>query len=269
MHSVLIVDDDPDYRKMLKLCLEEDHFEVREAASGYEAIVSFRKAPPDISIVDLVMPGMNGIDTVKEIKTINQDSPVIMISGCGSRPEAVRSDIFDFLQKPVNLPKLLTTLRKGLETQRIDNQLLCVASEGDMLKDYPQSMFFGKSDPTVRVHKFAALAAENSAAVLITGESGTGKGMMGRWIHQHSSRSQHAFVGINCSALQGDMLARELFGHARGSFTSADKDSDGLMDIADHGTLFLMRYAKWTCLLRRSFSRSLKKKHTGGSGKQN
>ncbi len=246
MKKILIVDDDDISRNALREVFECEQFEVIEACGGHEAVDLLKKAVPDVAILDMRMPDINGIETLKELKIINGSLPIIMLTGYATIADAVKAvqyGAFDFVEKPPDYDKLIALVNKAIETNSGGNGLspnhTSYKHSETNVSNNQDEIFFGKSNPSLRIFKHAMFAAENDAPLLLLGESGTGKGMIAKFIHQKSSRADRELVEINCSALSGDLMSRELFGNIRGAFTSADRDNNGLLDKVDGGSLFL------------------------------
>jgi DNA-binding NtrC family response regulator len=191
----------------------------------------------DAVVLDLKLPDGNSMDWLPELKKEHPTLPVIVITGTSDIPTAVKATkngAEDFLTKPVEMDDLIASLRKSLEIGSLRKQALV---QNRLVKQ--DSQFFGSSAAISEVLEHAAVAAANDTVVLLLGETGTGKGVLARWIHDQSERKTEAFVEVNCSSLRGELLRSELFGHVKGSFTSSIKDREGLIEVADNGTLFL------------------------------
>jgi len=237
------------------------------SASGYDAIPAEDLASAerllasqkfDAVIIDINLPDGSGLDLIEKIREENPGGAIIVITGAGDIPlavDAMRKGADNFLLKPVDMQGLDLFLKKSLEVgvirklhtsrQRLEKQ---------------EDIQIGKSPGMKEVAEFARLAAENNSPVLITGETGTGKGVIAKWIHSHSKRGPFAFVDVNCSGLKGDLLARELFGNIRGAYTSADRDRDGLLDVADRGSLFLDEIGEMETVVQAQFLKVLEEK---------
>ncbi|MCB9640471.1 MAG: sigma-54-dependent Fis family transcriptional regulator, partial [Myxococcales bacterium] len=191
----------------------------------------------DAILLDLGLPDGHGLGAIPTIRTQFPEIALIVITGSYDVPlavDAMRKGADDFLTKPINLPDLEIFLHKNLELG--DFRRRHAVRQRLEPKNVP---FFGESDGSKRAMELATLATENDAPVLLQGETGSGKGVLARWVHEHSIRCNAPFVEVNCSSLRGEMLASELFGHAKGAFTSASHERRGLLDVADGGTLFL------------------------------
>ena len=235
--QILLIEDDEGSRFGFIRYLAKAGYFVREAACLSEARQAVLSQRFDAILLDLNLPDGNGLDWIIELRENYQDIPVIVITGYGDIPvavEAMRRGADNFLTKPVNMEDLEVFLRKSLELGVLRRRHL--ASQRLERKD---RIYFGESDAMKKVVNLASLAAKTDAPVLLLGETGVGKGVLARWLHDNSSRSSATFVEVNCSNLKGDLLASELFGHSKGAFTTAVQDRQGLVEVADGGTLFL------------------------------
>lgn len=235
--SILIVDDEPAIRLGLSRYLTQAGYVVREAASLSEARDAVVSQRLDAVILDQKLPDGNGIDWINDLRASHRDIAIIIITGAGDVPlavEAMQRGADNFLTKPVNVHKLKVFLQKCLELSALRRKDLTQQRLSKNTQPY-----FGDSPSMRSVMAHASTAAENDSVILLLGETGSGKGVLAQWVHEHSPRSSGPFVEINCSTLRGELLANELFGHARGAFTSAIQDRQGLIEFADRGTLFL------------------------------
>lgn len=192
----------------------------------------------DAILLDLKLPDGNAIDWISELHNTHENLAIIVITGVSDIPTAVKAMKFgahNFLTKPVNMDDLLISLNKSLEVEELRKR----DSMYQRLAPQKADPFFGNSVSIEKVIQYANVAAMNNTVVLLHGETGTGKGVLARWIHDHSPRKNEAYVEVNCSSLKGELLRSELFGHAKGAFTSAIKDRSGLIEVVDGGTLFL------------------------------
>ena len=257
--SILIIDDDPATRLGFSRYLAKDGYDVAEASclsEAKEAVVSRRF---DAVILDQKLPDGEGIDWVPDLRLAYPDIAIVMVTGAGAIPvavEAMRRGADNFLTKPVNMADLAVFLRKSLELGLLRRRDL--TRQRLTKKDRP---FFGDSDAMKKVLEFASVAGESDSAVLLLGETGSGKGVLARWIHERSSRASGAFVEINCSVLRGELLASELFGHVKGAFTSAVQDHVGLIEVADGGTLFLDEIGDMDLAVQAQLLKVIEEKH--------
>lgn len=235
--SILLVDDEPAIQFGFTKYLSKAGYSVSAVSSIAEAHETFLSNRFDAALIDLNLPDGKGIDLIRELREAYPGIAIVMISGEGDIPlavEAMRLGADNFLTKPVNMAELEVFLQKSLElgVLRIKDLTHKRLSRRD-------EFYFGESPAMRGVMELAAVAAENDSPVILAGETGTGKGVLSRWIHHNSSRTGTSFVEVNCSSLRGELLASELFGHAKGAFTTAIQDRQGLIEIADRGTLFL------------------------------
>lgn len=235
--AVLLVDDDPAILRGFDRFLTAAGYAVSEASSLGEAKEQMGARHFDAMILDLYLPDGRGSDWIAELKAEHPSLAIIVVTGEGDIPtavEALRLGGDNFLTKPVNMPELDVFLRKSLELGTLRQRDLVrrrLKRESDRFRGVGAAM--------KKVMELANLAAESRSPLLIEGETGTGKGVLSRWIHDRSCHGESEMVEVNCSSLKGELLASELFGHVRGAFTSAVKDRVGLIEVADGGTLFL------------------------------
>jgi len=235
--SVLLVDDDTGIQFGFRTYLSKKGYAVAGASSLAEARKLVASERIDAVLLDLDLPDGNGIEWIAELRKDRPALAIVVVTGTGdvsSAVEAMRQGADNFLTKPVSMPDLEVFLQKCLELRVLRKKRLAV--ERLRGRDGP---FFGTTSAAKQALDLAAMAAENDAPVLLLGETGTGKGVLAEWIHNQSPRRSAAFVDINCSGLGGGLLSSELFGHAKGAFTSAVQDRQGLLEVADGGTLFL------------------------------
>ncbi|MCG8638000.1 MAG: sigma-54 dependent transcriptional regulator [Desulfobacterales bacterium] len=235
--SVLIVDDEATIIDSLKGILSDDGFEVIHAYNGYEALKKIETHSPDIVLLDIWMPGMDGIDTLKEIKKTSPSLPVVMITGHGSIESAVdstKSGAFDFLEKPLSIDKVMVTINNALNFRKLEEENIYLRK-----KAIEKNSITGASPAVQKLYGEVMAAAPSDASILISGENGTGKEMVARTIHQFSSRPEGPFIIINCAAIPEEHLESELFGHEKGAFDQATSKNKGKFELASGGTLFL------------------------------
>ncbi len=236
--KILLVDDEEATLFGYTRYLSKSGFTTVSAKSLKEAKSHTTTELFDGILLDLRLPDGNAIDWIAELHSTQENMSIIVITGTNDIPTAVKAMKYgahNFLTKPVTMEDLVTSLRKSLEVEELrkrDGIYQRLASQ----KTEP---YFGKSPAIEKVMQYANVAALNNTVVLLYGETGTGKGILARWIHEHSARKNETFVEVNCSSLKGELLRSELFGHAKGAFTSAIKDRSGLIEIVDGGTLFL------------------------------
>jgi len=235
--KVLIIDDEKAIRRALKDILEYEKFSVDLADDGISGVELVKTNTYDIILCDIKMPDMDGIEVLEAIQEMNCDTPIIMISGHGTvetAVEAIKKGAFDFIEKPLDLNRLLITIRNALDKANL-------ISETKVLKRKVSKMFdmVGESEGMRLVKAMIDKVAPTDARVLITGENGTGKELVARWLHEKSDRNLQPFIEVNCAAIPSELIESELFGHEKGAFTSAHKLRKGKFEQADGGTLFL------------------------------
>ena len=237
MASILIIDDEQSIRKTLSEILTFEGYKVDEAANGEEGLRKFSTTVYDLVLCDVKMPKMDGIEFLERSKAVNPDVPIIVISGHGNietAVEAVKKGAFDFISKPPDLNRLLITLRNALDKQTLVKETKVLKRKVGMVKE-----IIGNSKPISSIKDTIEKVAPTGARVLITGENGVGKELVARWIHEKSNRNKGPMVEVNCAAIPGELIESELFGHEKGSFTSAIRQRIGKFEQANGGTLFL------------------------------
>ena len=236
MTKILIIDDEAPIRRVLRDILENESYQVDDASTGMEALQHIKEQDFDAIFCDIKMPEMDGIEVLEAIRK-ESDVPVIMLSGHGTietAVEAIKKGAFDFIPKPPDLNRLLITLRNALDKKNL-------ATENKVLKKAVkiQNQMIGESAPMLEVKDMIEKVAPTNARVLITGENGTGKELVARQLHELSPRNKGPFIEVNCAAIPAELIESQLFGHEKGSFTSAIKQKKGDFELADSGTLFL------------------------------
>ncbi len=235
---ILVVDDEAAIRDSLKMTLEYAGYEFVGAATGQEALALAERELPDVVLLDIKMPGMDGMDVLSRLRSLNETLPVVMISGHGTTStavEAIKKGAVDFLDKPFeSTDRLLVTIGNALEQGRLrdENRTLKKAVE-------VRHQMVGDSAALKQVMAAVSRAAPTNATVLIQGESGVGKELVARTIHRNSLRTRERFVQVNCAAIPEELIESELFGHEKGSFTGATEKQIGKFEQADRGTIFL------------------------------
>lgn len=235
--SILVVDDEEAIRTSLRSILEDEGYEVSVAANGVEALKIYGTDPPDLMILDIWMPEMDGLETLRRVKEFVPATQIMMISGHGSIETAVKAiklGAYDYIEKPLSLENVTFRVKQALEQFRL-------AQENRSLRTKVQQKFelVGQSPAMQRLRELIETAGPTNSRVLIGGENGTGKELVARAIHSHSTRSDHPFVAVNCAAIPETLIESELFGHEKGSFTGATSMKRGQFEQADGGTLFL------------------------------
>lgn len=237
MSKILVIDDEKAIRKSLREILEYEKYEVEEAADGPEAIEKASKNNFDIALCDIKMPQMDGIEVLTKLLEINPDLPVIILTGHGSvetAVEALKKGAYDFLEKPFDLNRLLVSIRNAKEKKTLVKETKKLRRK--IRKAYD---IVGESQEIKRVKDIIDRVAPTNARVMITGENGTGKELVARWLHEKSNRADKPFVEVNCAAIPSELIESELFGHEKGAFTSAIKKREGKFQLAHTGTIFL------------------------------
>ncbi len=235
--TVLIVDDEESIRNSLGGALMDEGFSVLKAEDGLTALQILKQEVPEVVLLDIWMPGIDGIETLRRIKTRHSEIQVVMISGHGNIETAVKATklgAFDFIEKPLSLDKVILTISHALDFRRLAEENLMLRQEID-----EQYEIIGNSPAIQKVRELIGKAAPTDSWVLITGENGVGKELVARAIHRESRRQAKPFVGVNCAAIPEELIESELFGHEKGAFTGATSRKKGKFDLADKGTIFL------------------------------
>jgi two-component system nitrogen regulation response regulator NtrX len=238
---ILVVDDERSIRDILAQVLGYEGYEVATAASGGEALSSYRARPADLVILDVKMQGIDGLDTLAQLRQQDPEVRVVMISGhatIATAVQAVKQGAFDFLEKPLDADRLLVTVQRAMEHRQLvgENARL---REGLARATDARFAMVGASEGLRRIRELAARVAPTNARVLITGENGSGKELVARAIHDGSARAKGPFVEVNCAAIPSELVESELFGHTKGAFTGAVGEQRGKFEAANGGTLFL------------------------------
>jgi two-component system nitrogen regulation response regulator NtrX len=237
MHNILIVDDEAGIRQSLKGVLEDEGYKVAVVESGEACLDALRRRSYDVILLDIWLPGMDGLEALKKIREAEDAPEVIMISGHGTIETAVRATklgAFDFVEKPLSLEKTLILVKNAAESKRLRGE------NRDLKKQLlAKSVIVGDSIPMKALRQQIGLMAPTNGRVLVYGESGTGKELVAHAIHAQSPRKEAMFVEVNCAAIPEDLIGSELFGHRKGSFSGATSDKDGKFQKANGGTLFL------------------------------
>ena len=237
MARILVVDDEEGIRKILKQVLEYEGHDVNAAGGGGEALALFQETQPDLTLLDVKMARMDGLEVLDRIRESDPAAVVVMISGHGTietAVEATRRGAYDFLEKPLDTDRLLVTIRNGLQHRGLEQENARLREEVESHYEIVGRSFAIRS-LVDRIEK----VAPTDARVLVTGENGTGKELVARAIHQLSARRDDPFIEVNCAAIPSELIESELFGHMKGSFTGATADRAGKFEQAHHGTLFL------------------------------
>lgn len=237
MSSILIVDDEKAIRKTLSEILSYEGYKIEDAENGEEALKKLREKSFDAILCDIKMPKMDGLEFLEKALQINPDVPVIMISGHGTietAVEAVKKGAFDYVAKPPDLNRLLITIRNAMDKQTLVTETKVLKRKVSRVQE-----MIGESSALKKIKDTVDKVAPTDARVLITGENGSGKELVARWIHEKSNRAGASLIEVNCAAIPGELIESELFGHEKGSFTSAIKQRIGKFEQASGGTLFL------------------------------
>ncbi|BAX79567.1 sigma-54-dependent transcriptional regulator [Labilibaculum antarcticum] len=237
MSKILIIDDEKSIRNTLKEILSYEDYEVSLAENGLEGIELAKTDEFDVILCDIKMPQMDGIEVLEKTQELQLDTPVIMISGHGNidtAVDAIKKGAFDFLEKPLDLNRILITIRNAMDKSKLITETKVLKRK--VSKKYEM---IGSSGVLESVNQMIDKVAPTDARVLITGPNGTGKELVAHRIHEQSNRSKCPFIEVNCAAIPSELIESELFGHEKGSFTSAIKQRKGKFELADGGTLFL------------------------------
>ncbi len=234
---ILVIDDEAEIRRSVKMILEYEGYDVTEASSGPEGLAIVEREPPDLVFLDIKMPGLDGLEALQRIRQTNESLPVVIISGHGTvstAVEATKLGAFDFIEKPLASERVLVTIRNALDQTRLQNENRTLKRAAEA-----RHQMVGESPALRHVWDAVKRAAPTNATVLLLGESGVGKELVARSIHRNSLRSRERFVQVNCAAIPEELIESELFGHEKGSFTGATEKQIGKFEQADRGTIFL------------------------------
>jgi two-component system nitrogen regulation response regulator NtrX len=237
MHSILIVDDEPGIRDTLRGVMEDEGFAVEAVATGEECLAALEKRAYSCILLDVWLPGIDGLETLRRLRAAGSDASVVIISGHGNVETAVKATklgAFDFIEKPLSLEKTLLTVRNALKQQRLE--LINAEMSAELAHEYKM---VGDSVAMRALRKQIAVVAPTDGRVLIYGESGTGKELVARAIHAKSRRANEPFIEVNSAAIPEELIESELFGHVKGAFTGATAAKKGKFELADGATLFL------------------------------
>ncbi|HEY4967688.1 MAG TPA: sigma-54 dependent transcriptional regulator [Puia sp.] len=237
MSNILIIDDEKAIRKTLSEILSYEGYKIDEAGDGEEGFRKFKEKEYDVILCDIKMPKMDGIEFLEKAKESNPDLPIIMISGHGTietAVEAVKKGAYDYISKPPDLNRLLITIRNAMDKTSLVAETKVLKRRVSKVQD-----MIGESMPIQKIRETIDKVAPTDARILITGENGVGKELVARWVHEKSNRATGPLIEVNCAAIPGELIESELFGHEKGSFTSAVKQRIGKFEQANTGTLFL------------------------------
>ncbi len=240
MHHILIIDDDESVRDVLEAFFKEKGFNVTAAADGQSGLDLLKQEKFDLFFVDLVMPGMGGLDVLREASALHINTPAIVITAFGTVKtaiEAMRLGAFDYITKPFILEELLIVVNRSLDVSKLQKENVMLKRQ--LKQKYDFHRLTGNSPQMQKVYELIEKIADTDSTVLIYGESGTGKELVAKTIHFNSSRAQNPFVPMNCAAIPKDLLESELFGHEKGAFTGAINTRIGRFELANGGTILL------------------------------
>lgn len=235
--NILIIDDERSIRKTLNEILSYEGFKIDEAGDGEEGLKMFSDKTYDVVLCDIKMPKIDGLEFLVKAGEINADVPVIMISGHGTietAVDAVKKGAYDYVSKPPDLNRLLITIRNAIDKNSLSKEAKTLKKKFNRVE-----AMIGESDVMKKIKETIAKVAPTDARVLITGENGVGKELVAKWLHTKSKRAEQSLIEVNCAAIPSELIESELFGHEKGSFTSAIKQRIGKFELANGGTLFL------------------------------
>ncbi|MGD9366114.1 MAG: sigma-54 dependent transcriptional regulator [Desulfobacteraceae bacterium] len=235
--TILIVDDEPSIVQSLSGLLTDEGFEVTSAGNGYEALQQIESNTPDLVLLDIWMPGIDGLETLQEIKKNHPHTHVIMITGHGTIETAVQATklgAFDFIEKPLSIDKVIVAINNALNFRRLEEENRYLRK-----KTIEKHSITGKSEPVKALMEHIMTVAPSDSWVLIKGENGTGKELVARTIHNFSQRAAMPLIDVNCAAIPEELIESELFGHEKGAFAGANTKKIGKFELADGGTIFL------------------------------
>ena len=261
--SILVVDDDSNALFAISQMLSDEGYKILTASYGREAVEVFKKNIIKLVISDIKMPDINGIDLLSELKGINSDIPVILLTGYGSvslAVEALKQGAYYFFEKPIfdNGPKFLAIIQQALKTQQLEKEVIDLRKE--VVEKYSFPNIIGRDPKMLSIYELIGKISQTDKTVLIQGESGTGKDLIAKTIHYNSPRRNKPLVTVNCGALTETLLSSELFGHTRGAFTGAVKDTIGRFQAADGGTLILEEIGEVPLQTQKVYLRVLEEK---------
>jgi two-component system nitrogen regulation response regulator NtrX len=237
MPDILIIDDEKAIRKTLSEILSFEGYKIEEASDGEEGLKKFKEKAYDVVLCDIKMPKLDGIEFLQKAGESNGDIPIIMISGHGNietAVEAVKKGAYDYISKPPDLNRLLITIRNAMEKNSLVTETKVLKRKVSKVQE-----MVGASAPIIKIKDTIDKVAGTDARILVTGDNGVGKELVARWIHEKSNRASGPLVEVNCAAIPTELIESELFGHEKGSFTSAIKQRIGKFEQANGGTLFL------------------------------
>jgi two-component system response regulator PilR (NtrC family) len=258
---ILVVDDERSMRELLAIVLRREGYEVLLAENGRAAIALLEREPVDLLISDIKMPDLSGVDVLRAAKQIDQDILGIMITAFASTEtavEAMRLGACDYLSKPFDIDLLKMKVREKIENRQLKQENVLLKRTLGLSHQF--SNIIGRSEAMLDVFKMIETVARTNSTILLTGESGTGKGLVAQAIHFHSLRRDKPMVSLNCGAMPENLLESELFGHMRGSFTGADTNKKGLLEVAERGTVFLDEIGEMSAVMQVKLLRVLQER---------
>jgi len=268
-HHILVADDDAAIRSLLKDFLEEEGYQVTEATSGQEALESLREDKHDLVLLDVRLPGMTGLDVLKQLREKEGEVPVILVTAFGSPNIAIQASslgAYSYITKPFDLDDVLNNIQRFFERQQLKEEVRTLRSQIEP-RD-PSERIIGNSLPMNEIYKLVGRSAGSDATVLITGETGTGKELVAHVIHSNSTYRYGPLIKVNCAALPETLLESELFGHEKGAFTNAINQRKGRFEMAHEGSIFLDEIGEMTLATQRKLLRVLQEREferVGGS----
>src|SRR5689334_20559096 len=258
---ILVVDDERSMRELLAIVLRREGYEVLLAENGKTAIATLEKEPVDILISDIKMPDLSGVDVLRAAKRVDQDILGIMITAFASTEtavEAMRLGACDYLSKPFDVDLLRMKVREKIESRQLRQENVLLKRTLGLTHQF--SNIVGRSESMLSVFKMIETVARTNSTILLTGESGTGKGLVAQAIHFNSLRRDKPMVSLNCGAMPETLLESELFGHMRGAFTGADQNKKGLLEVAERGTVFLDEIGEMSAVMQVKLLRVLQER---------
>jgi len=258
---ILVVDDERSMRELLAIVLRREGYEVVLAENGRAAVAALEREPVDLLISDIKMPDMSGVDVLRAAKKIDQDILGIMITAFASTEtavEAMRLGACDYLSKPFDVDLLKMKVREKIENRQLRQENVLLKRTLGLSHEF--SNIIGRSESMLGVFKMIETVARTNSTILLTGESGTGKGLVAQAIHFHSLRRDKPMVSLNCGALPETLLESELFGHMRGAFTGAEQNKKGLLEVAERGTVFLDEIGEMSAVMQVKLLRVLQER---------
>jgi two-component system, NtrC family, response regulator PilR len=258
---ILVVDDERSMRELLSIVLRREGYDVLLAENGRTAVELLEREPVDLLISDIKMPDVSGVDVLRAAKRIDQDILAIMITAFASTDtavEAMRLGACDYLSKPFDVDLLKMKVREKIENRQLRQENVLLKRTLGLSHQF--SNIIGRSEAMLQVFKMIETVARTNSTILLTGESGTGKGLVAQAVHFHSLRREKPFVALNCGAMPENLLESELFGHMRGAFTGADSNKKGLLEVAERGTVFLDEIGEMSAVMQVKLLRVLQER---------